>query len=90
MTPEEELYQELKSRLPQAMETKMKKGRERWGDEWVDGEAWYMYDRTEEERMEWRQEVFHYNRMYEALKELADFNNYAIMCMALQFSEDAN
>lgn len=69
--------------LRKAMEDKHEQGREKYGDSWTDAHPDYHLRRMEEEFMEFRQAVEHYRDEDQAIEELADVVNYALMYVVL-------
>ena len=73
----------LADRLPDSMEEKNKQGRMKYGDSWVESHPDHPLRRMEEEFMEFRQAVEHYNDEEMAVEELADIVNYGLMFLVL-------
>lgn len=84
----DDLFAVYSEQLPEAMDEKMRVGRQRHGDSWLDIEPQYAFRRMEEEFYEFRQAVEHDRDEMGAIEELADMVNFGLMFLAHERSRD--
>lgn len=89
MTPESynRLFRTYQSTLDEKSEEKFHKGKEKYGDAWLDVEPEYLCRRMEEELYEFRQAVEHYRDDEEAIEELADMMNFGLMYLIREMED---
>lgn len=81
---------EYRIALNEAMDEKMQIGRERYGDAWTECDPDYLLRRAEEEFYELRQATEHDWDYDAAVRELADFANFALMYIAASRHAEAD
>lgn len=82
----EEAFDAYSEKIPTIAAEAMEAGRSKYGDSWLDVEPEYAWRRTEEELYELRQATEHDRDVREALKEIADMENFAKMFVALELA----
>lgn len=87
MTNAQDALERYMGRLPEEMERKFERGREKYGDAWLEADPVYLRERMEEEMYEFRQSVEHYQDADEAVIEMADFVNFGLMYLVRSIEE---
>lgn len=84
----EAVFQLIWSRAIREGSANFEAGKEKYGDSWEDTNPEYLWRRFEEERLEFRQEVEHYQCAEDAIGEMGDFMNFAVMYLTRVIFEE--